>query len=77
MMQPVQCHAIFTGTKKTGLARGQLYAVFIFDSMTASCQLHVRRAGSLFAKVCQQRCAAMRPVVVSVWYNKTGTGFQN
>jgi hypothetical protein len=44
--------------------------------MTASLQHHVRRAGSLFTKGCQQRRAAMRPVV-SVWNKKTGTGSQN
>jgi hypothetical protein len=43
--------------------------------MTASLQHHVRRAGSCFTQS-QQRCAAMRPVVISVW-NKTGAGNQN
>jgi hypothetical protein len=36
---------------------------------------HVSAAGTCFTQV-QQRCAAMRPVVISVW-NKTGAGNQN
>jgi len=44
--------------------------------MTASLQHHVRRAGFCFTQS-QQRCAAMRPVVISVWNKKTGAGNQN
>jgi hypothetical protein len=46
--------------------------------MTASHQHHVRLAGACFTQR-QQRCAAMpmRPVVISVWYKKTGAGNQN
>jgi hypothetical protein len=46
--------------------------------MTASHQHHVRLAGACFTQR-QQRCAVMpmRPVVISVWYKKTGAGNQN
>jgi hypothetical protein len=44
--------------------------------MTGSLQHHVRAAGSCFTQV-QQRCAAMRPVAISVWNKKTGAGNQN
>jgi hypothetical protein len=46
--------------------------------MTASYQHHVRLcSGAAFTKAgSQQRCAAMRPVVVSVWNKKTGAGNQ-
>jgi hypothetical protein len=43
--------------------------------MTASLKHHARFAGTCFQQ-CQQRCAAMRPVV-SVWNKKTGAGHQN
>jgi hypothetical protein len=43
--------------------------------MTASFKHQLRHAGARITG-CQQRCAAMRPVVISVWY-KTGAGFQN
>jgi hypothetical protein len=46
------------------------------DSMTASLHHHFRRAGARFTQG-QSRCAVMRPVVVSVWNKKTGTGNQN
>jgi hypothetical protein len=44
--------------------------------MTASYQHHVRLAGTCFTQG-QQRCAAMRPVTISVWNKKTGAGYQN
>jgi len=44
--------------------------------MTASLQHHVRRAGACYSQV-QQRCAAMRRPVISVWTKKTGAGNQN
>jgi hypothetical protein len=44
--------------------------------MTASYHRHVRLAGICFTQS-QQRCAAMRPVVISVWNKKTGAGNQN
>ena len=48
-----------------------------FVSMTASVHHHYRLAGACFTQG-QQRCAAMRPVVViSVWNKKTGAGNQN
>jgi hypothetical protein len=47
-----------------------------FSLMTASLQHHVRRAGSCYQQG-QQRCAAMEPVVISVWNKKTGAGNQN
>jgi hypothetical protein len=43
--------------------------------MTASFQHHLRRAGARFTQG-QQRCAVMRPVVISVWNKKTGAGDQ-
>jgi hypothetical protein len=39
-------------------------------------QHHLRRSGTCFTQGLQ-RCAVMRPVVVSVWNKKTGTGNQN
>jgi len=46
--------------------------------MTASYHHDLRRSGAAFTKAgSQQRCAAMRPVVVSVWNKKTGAGNQN
>jgi hypothetical protein len=45
------------------------------DSMTASLHHPALRAGFCFTQS-QQRCAAMRPVVVSVWNKKTGAGNQ-
>jgi hypothetical protein len=46
-------------------------------SMTASFKHQLRRAGAHYTMGCQQqRCATMRPVVISVW-NKTGAGNQN
>jgi hypothetical protein len=44
--------------------------------MTGFYQHLVRAAGSCHAQV-QQRCAAMRPVAISVWNKKTGAGNQN
>jgi hypothetical protein len=44
--------------------------------MTVSYQHRARFAG-LCCMQSQQRCAAMRPVVVSVWNKKTGAGNQN
>jgi hypothetical protein len=44
--------------------------------MTASFNHRARSAGSCHQQV-QLRCAAMRPVVVSVWNKKTGAGNQN
>jgi hypothetical protein len=48
-------------------------------SMIASFKHQLRRAGAHYTMGCQQqRCAAMRPVVViSVWNKKTGAGNQN
>ncbi|MEY4938550.1 MAG: hypothetical protein RIQ93_285 [Verrucomicrobiota bacterium] len=43
--------------------------------MTASFSHQLRLAGAHFMGR-QQRCAAKRPVVISVWH-KTGAGFQN
>jgi hypothetical protein len=49
-----------------------------FASMTASTQTALRQAGSHFTMGCQQqRCGSVRPVVISVWNKKTGTGYQN
>jgi len=45
-----------------------------YKAMTAL-RHHVSAAGTCFTQV-QQRCAAMRPAVISVW-NKTGAGNQN
>jgi hypothetical protein len=39
-------------------------------------QHHVLAAGACFTQG-QQRCAAMRPVAISVWNKKTGAGNQN
>jgi hypothetical protein len=47
-----------------------------FDSMTASLHHSARRSGARFMQA-QQRCALVRPVVVSVWNKKTGAGTQN
>jgi hypothetical protein len=78
-MQPAQRPAIIGVTKKSCLARGLQYAGCKgLNQMTASHQHHVRLAGACFTQR-QQRCAAMpmRPVVISVWYKKTGAGNQN
>jgi hypothetical protein len=44
--------------------------------MSGHFQHQLRRAGACFSQV-QQRCAVMRPVTVSVWSKKTGTGALN
>jgi hypothetical protein len=44
--------------------------------MTASYQQQHALAGT-HSMGCQQRRAAMRPVVISVWNKKTGAGFTN
>jgi len=72
----VQRHAIFTVTKKFPLGTAAAICTLHFDSfMTASYTQQLGLAGARFTG-CQQRHAAMRPVVISVW-NKTGAGFQN
>jgi hypothetical protein len=43
--------------------------------MTATYQHQLRRAGAHFMG-CQQ-CVALRPVAISVWNKKTGTGLQH
>jgi hypothetical protein len=74
----VQRHAIFTVTKNKLL--GTPAAMCTVQSrlfMTASYTHHLRRAGARFMGCQLQRCAAMRPVVISVWNKKTGAGFTN
>jgi hypothetical protein len=64
--------------KNYRLARGLQYVACNSVSMTASYQHHLRRSGAAFTKAgSQQRCAVMRPVVISVWNKKTGAGNQN
>lgn len=76
-MVPDQRHAIFTITKKMVLGTpAAICSVRIaFTAMTAHTHL-LRRSGACFQQV-QQRCAAMRPVVISVWNKKTDAGNQN
>jgi len=77
MMPGVHRRAIPTGTKKSPLARELQYAGCPSDSMTSPVQHQHCRAGSHFMVGCQeQRGVAMRPVAISVWNKKTGTGFQ-
>ena len=47
-----------------------------FKKMTASLQHRSAAAGTCHTQG-QQRCAAMRPAVFSVWNKKTGAGIQN
>jgi hypothetical protein len=76
-LRPEHRHAIFTVTKKISLACWLQYAASRTDHlMTASLQHHVRRAGACYQQG-QQRCAAMRRAVISVWNKTTGAGNQN
>jgi hypothetical protein len=67
------------GTKISRLARRlQCARCKRFNAMTASYHHHVRLAGACFTQSQQRRAlVAMRPVVISVWNKKTGTGNQN
>jgi hypothetical protein len=77
MMPPVHRQAIFAGTKDSCLARAlQCARCRILEIMTGRIQHHFRRSGTCFTQG-QQRGAASRPVVVSVWDKKTGAGNQN
>jgi hypothetical protein len=73
---PAQFRAIIHVTKKFGLGTMVAVCTVSHVSMTASLQHQLRLCGAASA-VCQQRCDAMRPVVVAVWFKHTGTGIQN
>jgi hypothetical protein len=72
----VQFRAIIHVTKEFRLGTTAALCTVTPVSMTASSQHHLRLCGAASA-VSQQRCDAMRPVVVAVWFKHTGTGIQN
>jgi hypothetical protein len=79
-MRPAQQWAIIRITNKfpLGTRAATCRVQLLQRTMTVSYQHHVRRAGLCFTQS-QQRCAVMplRPVMISVWNKKTGTGNQN